>query len=78
MVPEDSLPCLVVAAGCCLERVGSPLPDSPVQEARPASSQRGSRACSRVTSQLVSAASDFPPARVSLRTHPRGTGEWGQ
>ena len=32
--PVDSLPCLVVAAGCCLERVGSPLPASPVQEAR--------------------------------------------
>lgn len=73
--PVDSLPCLVVAAGCCLERVGSPLMASRVQKARPASSQHGSHARSRVKSQFISAVSDFPLARASLRTHPRVTGE---
>lgn len=64
--PVDSLPCLVVAAGCCLERVGSPLMASRVQEARPASSQHGSHARSRVKSQFISAVSDFPlPEQVS-------------
>lgn len=73
--PVDSLACLVVAAGCCLQRVGSPLLAAPVQEARPTPSRHGSHARCRVTSQLVSAVSDFPLARASLRTHPRVTGE---
>ena len=73
--PMDSLPCLVVAAGCCLEGVGSPLMASCAQEARPTSSQHGSHARSGVKSQFISAVSDFPLARASLRTHPRVTGE---
>ena len=72
--PVDSLPCLVVAAGCCLERVGSPLPASPVQEARPASSRRGSHAApgSDLSSFLPSLISHWPEQVSGLIPGSRG------